>query len=391
MIDSNLLLFFVVILVAFVFGEIFYRFNLPRSIGQILAGLVLGLPFYSGFFSLENNPMILLLSELGIIFLLILTGLEIDLKRIRECSKDVLLIAVFSVLIPFVLGFVFVFVVWKSLIFAFIVGAALSVTSEATKSIVLMQKNVLQTKLGETMVLAGAVDDIFELLFLSVLLVFVGENSGQNLVFFPFEVIGFFVAVFIALKLLPRIIGLFKQDSDDGYFTLALLVALGLAFLSSMLSLGTIIGALIAGLLLQKAIKSEQTEHAIENHLRVLTFALVIPFFHLHIGLMFDAGSIVLYPFVMLAILFIAFAGKMAGALIVKPFSSLELKQLMLVGWGMNSRGFMELVMLAVVMKQAIGFPVELYSAIVFMTIVTTIAFPLALNYYLKKYPYIMH
>ena len=214
MIDSNLLLFFVVILVAFVFGEIFYRFNLPRSIGQILAGLVLGLPFYSGFFSLENNPMILLLSELGIIFLLILTGLEIDLKRIRECSKDVLLIAVFSVLIPFVLGFVFVFVVWKSLIFAFIVGAALSVTSEATKSIVLMQKNVLQTKLGETMVLAGAVDDIFELLFLSVLLVFVGENSGQNLVFFPFEVIGFFVAVFIALKLLPRIIGLFKQDSD---------------------------------------------------------------------------------------------------------------------------------------------------------------------------------
>ncbi len=82
-----LLLFFVVILSAFVFGEIFFRFHLSRAMGQIVAGLILGMPFFSGFISPEGNSMILLLSEVGIIFLLILTGLEIDLKKIKMDSR----------------------------------------------------------------------------------------------------------------------------------------------------------------------------------------------------------------------------------------------------------------------------------------------------------------
>jgi len=389
MLDPNLLLFFVVILFAFVFGEIFSRFHLPRIIGQIIAGLVLGLPFWAGIFPLQNNTMVLVLSEVGIIFLLILTGLEIDLKKIKNCSKEVLLISFSSVLIPFVLGFVFVFLMYDSLLFAFIGGAALSVSSEATKSIALMKKGVLETKLGEIMMLAGAINIIFELVFLSLLLFFVGETSGNDLAFLPVEVIGFLAAVFIALRLLPKFVALFKQESEDEYFSLALLIALAIAFLASLLSLGTIIGALIAGLLLRKAFKSEKIEHAIENHLRVLTFALVIPFFHLHIGLHF-AGSLVFNPLIIFSVLAIAFAGKMFAVLVIKPKSRLSAHQLTLVGWGMNSRGFIELVMLVIVVNHKIGFPDELYTAIVLMTILTTLAFPLALQYYLKKYPGIM-
>ncbi len=391
MIDSNLLLFFVVVLFAFVFGEIFYRFHLPRIIGQIFAGLVLGLPFWTQIFSLESNQMILVLSELGIIFLLILTGLEIDLSRLKQCSKEVFFISFFSVLIPFIFGFIFVFLVYNSLIFAFIGGAALSVTSEATKSITLMKKNVFRTNLGEIMVLSGAINVIFELVFLSLLLFFVGETSGRDLALIPIEMIGFLVAVFIALKLLPKFVALFKQESEDEYFSLALLIAFGIAFLASLLSLGTIIGALVAGLLLRKAFKSEKVEHAIENHLRVLTFALIIPFFHLHIGLNFAFESLVLNPLIIFAVLIIAFSGKIIGTLITKPFSVLSSKQLILVGWGMNSRGFMELIILSIVLRSQISFPEELYTAIVFMTIITTIAFPIALDYYLKKYPNIMN
>ncbi len=386
-----LLLFFVVILVTFVFGEIFFRFHLPRIIGQIIAGLFFGLPFFTGFFSLESNSIILLLSQLGIIFLLILTGLEIELKKIKSSSKDVLLIAFSSVLIPFVLGFGFALFMGYSLIVAFVLGACLSLTSEATKTIVLMQKNVLKTRLGEIMVVAGTADDIFELLFLAVLLVLVGSNTGQGLVLLPFEIIGFFVVVFIALKLLPRVIALFKQESVDNYFTLAILIGLGIALLSSFLSLGPIIGALIAGLLLQKAIKSEKVEHAIESHLRAVTFALIIPFFYLSIGLNFNSNVIGLYPLLFFVVLFIAFAGKMLGALIVKPFTKLKTNQLMLIGWGMNSRGLTELIIIEVARQNIPGFPPQLYAAVVFTTIITTLAFPLVLQFYLKNYPKIMN
>lgn len=390
MIDA-LLLFFIVILATFVFGEIFFRFGLPRMIGQIIAGLVLGLPFFIGVISEEGILSISLLSQIGIIFLLILTGLKIDLKKIKESSKDVLLIAFSCVLIPFVFGFAFALLIGQSLIVAFIVGSALSLTSEATKTIVLIQRNVLKTRLAQIMVLAGTADDIFELLFLAVLLVIVGKGAGNSLMVLPFEIIGFFVAVFIALKVLPRIVDLFKHKSEEGYFTLAVLIGLGIALLSTALSLGPIIGALVAGLLLQKAIKSGTAEHIIEKNLRIVTFGLVIPFFYVDIGLNFSLNDFFAFPVMALAVLLIAFLGKMAGSLLVKPFSKLSFSQLALVGWGMNSRGVMELIIIEVARINLPGFPPELYSAVVFMTIVTTLAFPLALQYYLKKYPDIMN
>jgi len=386
-----LLLFFVVVLVTFVFGELFFRFHLSRSIGQIIAGLILGLPFFSGFISVEGNSMILLLSEIGIIFLLILTGLEIDLTKIKGCSRDVVVLAVFSVLVPFALGIAFGLWMGYSLLISFVLGAVLSVTSEATKSIVLMQKKVLKTRLGEIMLLAGVVDDFFELIFLSAILLLVGGTTTQQLIFLPIEIIGFLLAVFIALKLLPKFVSLFKQESDDGYFTLAVLIGLGIALLSNALSLGTIVGAFIAGLLLKKAFKSEKVDHAIQKNLKVVTFALVIPFFHLHIGLNASFQNLVLHPFLILGVLIIAFAGKMWGVLAATPLTDLKPNQLMLVGWGMNSRGFMELIILSIAFAQIPFFPPELYTAIVFTTIITTVAFPIALQYYLKKYPDIMN
>jgi Kef-type K+ transport system membrane component KefB len=385
-----LLLFFVVILVTFIFGEIFARLKFPRIVGQITAGLFLGIPLFSGVFPVESQPGLLLLSELGIIFLLMLTGLEIDMKQIKKSSLDVVAIAFSSVLFSFLFGFAFAILIGQSLMVAFVLGACLSLTSEATKSIALMQRNALKTKLGEIMIMAGTVDNIFELLFLSLLLVLVGTGGVRSLVLLPLEIIGFFVAAFIALKLIPRFMGLFEPWSEDKYFTLSIIIGLGIALLSSTLSLGPIVGALVAGLLLQKAFKSQKIEHAVEDNLKVITFGLIVPFFYLQIGLNFNLQAVWLYPAMALAVLVLAFAGKMLGTLVVKPITRLRTNQLVLVGWGMNSRGVIELVIAEIARQNIPGFPMELYAAIVFMSIATTFAFPIALKYYLQKYPAIM-
>ncbi len=385
-----LLLFFVVILATFVFGEIFSKLRFPRIAGQITAGLFLGLPLFAGLFPAESKSSLLLLSELGIIFLLMLTGLEIDLKKIKKSSKDVIAIAFSSVALSFCLGFAFALIIGWPLVVAFVLGACLSLTSEATKSIALMQREVLKTKLGEIMIMAGTADNIFELLFLSTLLVLVGTGGVQALIFLPIEIIGFFIAVFIALKLIPRFVGLFKSGGEDKYFTLTIIIGLGIALLSSSLSLGPIAGALIAGLVLQKAFKSQEVEHTVEKNLKIVTFGLVVPFFYLQIGLNFDLQTIGIYPLMILTILVLGFVGKMLGTLLVKPFTKLKTNQLMLIGWGMNSRGIIELVIAEVARQKIPNFPMELYAAIVFMSITTTFAFPIALKYYLKKYPGIM-
>jgi Kef-type K+ transport system membrane component KefB len=141
---------------------------------------------------------------------------------------------------------------------------------------------------------------------------------------------------------------------------------------------------------LQKAFRSRKVEHAVERNLKAITFGLVIPFFYLQIGLNFDVQSIGLYPFIIGAILLLGFAGKMLGVYAVKPFTKFSSSQLVLIGRGMNSRGVIELVIAEVARQSIPGFPLELYTAIVLMSIVTTIAFPIALQYYLKKGPAIM-
>ncbi len=79
-----ILIFFITLLSAFIFGELFTKLKLPKIIGQIIAGLILGTPLLAGFFDLGSQGVVALLSQIGIIFLLILTGLEIDLRILKK-------------------------------------------------------------------------------------------------------------------------------------------------------------------------------------------------------------------------------------------------------------------------------------------------------------------
>jgi len=90
-----------------------------------------------------------------------------------------------------------------------------------------------------------------------------------------------------------------------------------------------------------------------------------------------------------LAVVAVAIAGKLVGTMLAYPFSSLSLRQLMLVGWGMNSRGVIELVIANIALSAGL-IDSKLYSAIVFMSIVTTLIFPLAIKSALRKDPTLM-
>ena len=77
-----------ILIITFVMGLLFKRIGLPAVIGQILAGILLGIPFLKAFlFDTESSLVILdFLAYLGIVFLLFLAGLEIDIdnEKLRE-------------------------------------------------------------------------------------------------------------------------------------------------------------------------------------------------------------------------------------------------------------------------------------------------------------------
>ena len=93
---------------------------------------------------------------------------------------------------------------------------------------------------------------------------------------------------------------------------------------------------------------------------KVITLAFIVPFFFVYAGLNFELESISSNIFLLAVTVAIAFLGKIVGTLIMKPFSTLSLKQLYYVGWAMNSRGAAELV-IALIAKQSGLIPPEIF------------------------------
>jgi len=386
----------IILILAFIFSEVFKKVGFPQVVGQILAGMLLGISVIKGFLFSETSLMIVdFLSVLGIVFLLFLAGLEIDIEKIKETSRDSILISFSSALLPFFLGFSFLMVFFPEYGFlaALIFGGALMVTAEGTKVKVLMDMNELNTRLGAIMLAAGAIDDIFEVSFLALVVVMAHGGGFVELARIPLELVAFLVIAFISFKIISKTFRYLDKNGGDEteLFSMVVIFVLVLAALSQALELGYLIGAIIGGFLLQISIRGIQREHR-EDMIRmtkVITLSFIVPFFFAYAGLNFELESLSSNIFLLTVTVAIAFLGKIVGTLIMKPFSTLSLKHLYYVGWAMNSRGAAEMV-IALIAKQSGLIPPEIFSALVVMTIVTTFTFPFALARGIKKNPGLM-
>jgi Kef-type K+ transport system membrane component KefB len=386
----------IILILSFVFSEIFKKVGFPQVVGQILAGMLLGISVIKGFLFTELSLLIVdFLSVLGIVFLLFLAGLEIDIEKIKENSRDSILISLSSALLPFFLGFSFLTVFFPEYGFltALIFGGALMVTSEGTKVKVLMDMHKLNTRLGAVMLAAGAIDDIFEVSFLALVVVMALGGGFTELAIIPLELIVFIAIAFVSFKVIYRAFSyLEKKGSDETErFSIVVIFILVLAALSQTLELGYLIGAIIGGFLLQISMRDIQKKHREDmiKMTKAISLSFIVPFFFVYAGLYFELESLSSNIFLLVVTVAIAFIGKLVGTLITKPFSTLNLKQLYYVGWAMNSRGAAEMV-IALIAKQSGLIPPEVFSALVLMTIVTTFIFPFALARGIKKNPRLM-
>ena len=387
---SIILVLAIVLGTAFVFNEVFKKLNLPPVVGQILGGLILSIPILRALIFQDESAIEIvdLLATLGILFLLLLVGLEVDIERILQSSKEAVLISLGAAIVPLVLGFVFLRLLGYDAIASLIFGGALSVTAEGTTVKVLMDAKALNTRLGAIIVSAGAIDDIFEVLFLSMVTVVGFGGSLFQLVYLPLEFLVFIVVAFILFKLVSKVLRTIEGRGDTELFSLIIIFVLAMAALSETLEMGYLIGAIIAGFLLQLSMRRlrKSDEEEMVKATRLISLAFVVPFFFVNIGLNFNYDYLLGNVFLLASTTAIAFLGKILGTLIAKPLSKLSTKQLYLIGWGMNSRGAVELVIALLALKHGL-IAQEIFSALVAMAIITTLVFPFVLQREIRNDP----
>lgn len=388
----------IVLVVTFGVGILFKKLGIPSLVGQILSGILLGTqPIKTILFGSESSLLIIdFLAHLAIIFLLFLAGLEIDIKKIRETKRESILVSLSSALLTFIFGFTFLMLLFPrhGVLTALVFGVVLMVTSEATNVKVLMDLNSLDTHLGAVMMSAGMVDNIFVIIFLELLAGIWRGGGAKEIVLLHIELIIFITASYAFFKIVSNLFRYMerKRSNQTELFSFIVISVMLLVALSEALGLGYLLGAIIGGFILQIALRGIDGRHRkdIAKVTEVFALGFILPFFFANVGINFDINSLFSSLDLLVITTLIAFLGKFLGSIIVSPFTRLTLKQLYYVGWAMNSRGATELVIALAAMQMGL-IPLDIYSALIAMSIISTIAFPPILARGINRNPGLMN
>ncbi len=393
---NPLLATLIALLLAYLLSEIFRYFGLPRVIGQILAGIILGVPIIKGLFFPESILSIFsFISNIGIILLFFFIGLEINASQFKRNFKETSLIAIFNTVIPLVAGFLIgKFLFGFSTMASVIIGISVSVSSQAISLDILEEMKLLKSKIGNLIISSGTVDDVFELLLISAILVslhstILGETSllklGMNLgIFLLIIVVARFALIPLALRALEN------EKSKSTLFMGSLIIVLLMAYLSELYGVGSLIGALIAGIMVRHTLltgnhRKPWEKNEISHSIYIISFGFMIPIFFVSVGLNFDLNVLSSNLFLVFVLILIDIFGTLIGTIIGVLLSKGTISEGFMVGFGVLPKGDTELVIASLALGTGI-INLAIFTAIITVALFSTFFAPIVFKILAKKY-----
>jgi Kef-type K+ transport system membrane component KefB len=366
---------FVIFLAAKIAGEIFERVKLPAVLGEILAGVALG-PFALGL--IHPSDTIHSIAEVGAIFVLFHAGLETSPHDLIRVGKQALLVAVAGIVLPFILGFVYIKWHGVSSTEAIFVGAAMVATSVGITARVLADLGVLSTNSAKIILGAAVFDDILGMVLLAIV---AGLASPQGLEWIhmlvlvveaaAFALFMIFVAPRMVKRIQPRVE---RLSTHNAPLIISLALCLLLSWVSTKIGMAAIIGAFFAGMMFADYAPQWNLHPKVTGITEFLA-----PYFFFAIGSRLDmhlfTGDVLV---VAIIISVLAIVSKLAGCGL--PMLREGWRSALQVGVGMMPRGEVALIVALVGLQSQIVSQ-STYAIVVFMTAVTTLVAPPALRY----------
>lgn len=400
-----LIVLLVAMIVARGIGELMERVGQLAILGELLAGLVLGAliiygPF-SQFHGLVENDVFEAITNLGMFFLMLMAGMEIDIHELVRASKAGLVVALGGIILPlglgYVLGLIFLPDSDYKLIQSFLLGVVMSITAVPALTRVLIDLGKLDTRLGQTIMNAAIVDDILGIFLLAILTTMMAEGGVPSVGEFGLmiaKVVGFFVVVMLIGKfLIPRLGRMSRLSKyEEIEFSIALIMALAFGAGAELSGMHFIIGALLAGILIQEVTFGAKIAADLKNKVSGITMGFLAPVFFVSIGLHANLTALGTAPLFVLALLATAIVGKVLGCGLPARLMGFSTKESIAIGIGMNGRGAVEIVIAIVALKaglfsQPVPTPplvTAMFSSIVIMAIVTTLMVPIGMKPLIK-------
>ncbi len=410
----------IIFILAKVSSRIFTKLGVPGLIGEIILGVLIVsitigdykiLDWISTQFDPASNSsatvheILEVFSELGVIFLLFTVGLETKVTDLTSVGKAALLVAIMGVVVPFIVGYLFITVTDGDMYSSMFMGAAMVATSVGITARVIKDMKLMDAKESRIIIGAAVIDDILGMIVLAIVsgMAKTGEVDIVNVLTISITAVAFvLIVLFIAGKILPKIYDSIQQKRADrllqdpnyippGYnmFVVAIATCLVFAYIADVVGLAMIIGAFLAGMLFAEHAWEWKLEEKFES-----ISAFFVSFFFVYVGMNVDIQVFLDDPALLgtAAILIVLacitkFVGCGLGAKIAEPH--METSSASIIGVGMMPRGEVGIIVAllgtTILVDGVAVLTPELYGIIVMMCIATTIIAPPILSILFRK------
>ena len=398
----------VLMLVGRLLGEAMSRLGQPSVMGQLIAGLLLGPSFFGLLLpdvqhalfpkNPEQKAMIDGISQFGILLLLLLAGMETDLKLVRQTGRASLFASLMGIVIPFICGVALGEALpdsmlpdpGKRLITSLFLGTALSIASVKIVAMVVREMNFMRRVVGQVILASAIIDDSIGWIIVSIIfsLALHGSVEPMSLAQSVIGTIAFMIASLTVGRRAVFFTIRWVNDHLVSEFAVvtAILCIMGImALITHLIGVHTVLGAFVAGILVGES--PILTRH-IDEQLRGLITAFFAPVFFGIAGLTADL-TILADPTIALftvGLVLVASVGKFAGAFIGAELGGLTRREGLALACGMNARGSTEVIIATVGLAMG-ALNQDLFTMIVAMAVITTTAMPPTLRWALSRIP----
>lgn len=388
---------------AWLLGELFRKFRLPSVVGEILAGIILGptvfgriSPYlYRSVFPSAGSSVFISVEAfilISVVLLLLVAGLEVDLSSVIRQGKQVVIISLFSITVPFIMGARVASAMPQlfgmsssNYALSIFIGISVSITALPIIARILMNMQLFHTDFGMLIITSAAIIDLAGWLLFSVLIQLIQTGSVNCLTIGKTVLLTVSISALILTILryaINRSLPWIQANTEwpGGIITFTIIIGLFLASISESIGIHAIFGAFLAGIAIGDSPHlREQTRNIISQFVDNI-FA---PLFFVSIGLridFIDNFSLIL-PALLLAIIV---TGKFTSTLIASRFVKMKTGDALAVASGMSSSGAMGIILGIFALHNGLINP-SVFEAIVISAVVTSLASGPMMKFFLKQ------
>jgi Kef-type K+ transport system membrane component KefB/nucleotide-binding universal stress UspA family protein len=379
-------------------AEVVKRIGLPAVVGEMTGGIALG-PTVFGHYApatfaaifpshVEQIHLLDAFGTVGMTLLLLLTGLETDLRLLRNLGRAALIASVMGMALPFALGFGLGYVMpgayltdsGHRILFSLFLATTMSISAMPVIAKILVDLDLTKRNIGLVILSAGVVDDTVGWLILSLIAGAAthGAVHAADLGFTVLLLAAFIV--FCAVVLFPILRVAIRAASErfrssDSDLVLIIAVTFLCAAATERIGVHAVFGAFVAGVVLHQVPRlRKETVIRLES----FTFGVLAPIFFGIVGLrvnLWELGG----GWMLVVVIVVACFGKLVGCALGAYWGGLRFWEAASIAVAMNARGAMGIVVATIGLSLGILTP-QMFSIIVMMAIVTSFMAPVGLR-----------